>query len=403
MSRAPRVVVVCNPGSEREAALARAAAGAGLAPPLVVPWLELLRGEVSLAAALAGAPGAALRLESPGEEPRVERELLALGAGVDDPEQPDAARLPAAAARALPDDPGRLQHPRQWFLGLRAALDGVTRALAGAPACVVTTPPEDVALLFDKPRCHARLAAAGVPVPLALRGADGGPLRGWDELRRRMAAARTPRVFVKLSCGSSGSGIVALELRGERVAARTTVSLTEVPGGPPALHNVARPRRETDPARVATIVDALCREGAHVEAWVPKAGLAGRPFDLRVVVIAGRPRHVVVRTSPGPITNLHLGGPNRRGDPEAARARVGEAAWGRALDAAAAAAACFPRSLQVGVDVAIHACGRGVAVLEVNAFGDLLRRALHEGQDPHAAELAALQAGWRGAPLLVGA
>jgi hypothetical protein len=398
---ASRLVVVCNPGSEREAALARAAAAAGLAPPLVVPWLGLLRGEVSLEACLTS--GSVLRLESPGEEPRVERELLALGAEVEDREQPDAARLPAAAARALPDDPGRLLHPRQWFLGLRAALEGVARTIARAPGCVVTTPPADVALLFDKPRCHARLAAAGVPVPVALLGEGRGAVRGWSELRRRMAEARTPRVFVKLACGSSASGIVALELRGERVAARTTVSLTEVAGGAPVLHNVARPRRETDPGRVAAIVDALCREGAHVEAWVPKAGLAGRPFDLRVVVIAGRPRHVVVRTSPGPITNLHLGGQNRRGDPEAARARVGEAAWGRALDAAAAAAACFPGSLQVGVDVAIHAGGERVAVLEVNAFGDLLRRALHEGQDPHAAELAALQAGWTGAPLLVGA
>ena len=49
-----RLVVVCNPGSEREVALARAAAAAGLAPPRVVPWLELLRGEVSLGAALEG-------------------------------------------------------------------------------------------------------------------------------------------------------------------------------------------------------------------------------------------------------------------------------------------------------------------------------------------------------------
>ena len=44
---------------------------------------------------------------------------------------------------------------------------------------------------------------------------------------------------------------------------------------------------------------------------MPKAGLAGHVFDLRVVVIAGRARHAVVRMSRGPMTNLHL--LNRRG------------------------------------------------------------------------------------------
>ena len=40
-----------------------------------------------------------------------------------------------------------------------------------------------------------------------------------------------------------------------------------------------------------------------------------------MVVIAGRPTHVVVRTEPGPMTNLHLG--NVRGDLAALRAAAG--------------------------------------------------------------------------------
>jgi hypothetical protein len=46
---------------------------------------------------------------------------------------------------------------------------------------------------------------------------------------------------------------------------------------------------------------------------MPKAGIDGRTFDLRVLVIAGRARHAVARLSRGPMTNLHL--LNERGDP----------------------------------------------------------------------------------------
>ena len=34
------------------------------------------------------------------------------------------------------------------------------------------------------------------------------------------------------------------------------------------------------------MVDSLCRERAQAERWVPKAGLPGGTFDLRVVAIA---------------------------------------------------------------------------------------------------------------------
>ena len=121
---------------------------------------------------------------------------------------------------------------------------------------------------------------------------------------------------------------------------------------------------------VAALVDALAPDGLHVEAWLPKASIGGRAFDLRVVVVAGTPTHAVVRTSRHPMTNLHLGG--ARGDLSAVRERLGEDGWRRALEICARAAACFPGSLMVGVDLLVGVGGRRLAVAEVNAFGDLL-------------------------------
>src|SRR5690606_33743462 len=114
-----------------------------------------------------------------------------------------------------------------------------------------------------------------------------------------------------------------------------------------ALHNSLRVRRVTGEREVAALVDALAPERLHVERWWPKASLGdGRAADLRVVVVAGRATHAVVRTSRSPMTNLHLGG--QRGDLAAAVAAAGEN-WAAALETAERAAACFPGTLCVGV------------------------------------------------------
>lgn len=84
----------------------------------------------------------------------------------------------------------------------------------------------------------------------------------------------------------------------------------------------------------------------------------------------GTPTHAVVRAGRGPMTNLHLGGV--RGDLGAVTAALGPRGWERALEICARAAACFPGSLAVGVDLMIGVDWREFAVAEVNAFGDLL-------------------------------
>ena len=81
---------------------------------------------------------------------------------------------------------------------------------------------------------------------------------------------------------------------------------------------------------------------------------------------------------------------DRRGDPEAIRSRMGPAAWESALCSCERAAGLFPKSLYAGVDLVIASGFRSHAVLEINAFGDLLPGVTDRGMDPYTAELAAL-------------
>jgi hypothetical protein len=348
-------------------------------PARLVPWAEVIARTGALRAAIG--PRTVVRIESPGGSFEADRALLAAGAEVADADGDTraASRIPRAGALALAPERGRILFPRQWYLGLRAALSRIDAETAGARR---TADPQDIACMFDKPACHARLAAAGVPVPDAQAI---GCIRGYTHLRARMDALGWEKVFVKLSHGSSASGVVALRTGRLGPRAFTTVERVAAPGGD-RLYNTKAIRLYTREAEIAAVVDALAREGLHVEPWLPKATLGNRPLDLRVVTIAGAPRHTVVRLGRTVITNLHAGG--RRGDLAALAAKLGGEAVAGARRAAGGAAAAFPSSLMTGTDVLLDPAGRAT-VLEVNAFGDLLPGALDRGEDTYEAQLAA--------------
>ncbi|GAA2855464.1 hypothetical protein GCM10010517_13630 [Streptosporangium fragile] len=361
------LTVVGTPGERRVTMFADACVRHGLAGPAVVSWTSVLRGEeVRLA------PGTLVRIDSPGED--AEADALLRG----------------------PGEPSRVGGGARWHAAFTAGTARVREAVGRTPGAVLLADPGEIAVMFDKRLCHARLAAAGVPVPPALPG----PVRDYAELRRRMDEARWGRVFVKPAHGSSASGVIALHASGDRVKAVTSAELT---GG--ELYNSLRVRSYEDEADLAVIVDRLAADGLHVERWFPKASLAGRVIDLRVVVVDGTPTHAVVRAGRSPMTNLHLGG--GRGDLGAVTAHLGPDGWARALAVCARAAACFPGSLAVGVDLMIGADWRGLAVAEVNAFGDLLPRleglpgSGAEGLDTYGAQVRAILA--RYAPVGAGA
>lgn len=351
-----RFAVVGNPENRRVSLFADAVRAAGLPGPRVVAWRDVLH---------EGGAGFAsdeiVRVDSPGENPEVDR--LLRGAM----------------------DPTRVEGSARWYARFTAAL----RTLRGG---IRLDDPDDLAVLFDKRACHGVLDAAGVPVPASpTSGPGGAPVRGWDDVRALMREHRMSRLFVKPAHGSSASGVLAVEAGAGRIRATTSVELA--PDG--ALHNSLRVRRYDSERDIATIVDALAPDGLHLERWVPKAAQQGRAADLRVVVVAGRATHAVVRTSRTPLTNLHLGG--SRGDLATARHAVGAAGgrWTDVLEVCERAASCFPRTLCVGVDLLPAIGWRRAFVGEVNAFGDLLPRLTGlpgsgaEGLDTYAAQVAA--------------
>lgn len=333
------VRVLCHRGHRRFELYAAAAAAAGrTAVPLT--WGELVGHTVS------GTwpdlpPDAEVRVDSPGEDAEVEAQLRALG------------------GHHEPLAHGEIGGGAAWVEGMLA----VVRHLAAAPGGVrLDTSADDLAVLFDKRATHARLDAAGVPVPAA------GPAVSqlWD---------RPGRWFVKPAHGSSGSGVVALQVGRDRLEALAPV---EVVDGVP--FNDFEVRRHRDDA-ARDLVELLAARGPlHVERWFPKAMLGPHRTDLRVVVVDGVARNVVARGSRTPMTNLHLG--NARLDLAEVRARAG-GAWSGFLAVAEAAAACFTDTRCVGVDVLVGSDWRRCAVAEVNAFGDLLPGSLHEGRSTY--------------------
>jgi hypothetical protein len=371
----PGFVIVGNPESRRVTLFQAALQGLGLPPARIVPWADLIANHADLGGVVRA--GDVVRIESPGKEFAVERALIALGA--DEPDDSRYDRVSRATAEQLSFDKGAMLYPRQWFLGLRAALARVAQQLAACPPHRLMAAPEDILAMFDKRSCHARLLAAGVPVPRAL-----GAIHGFDELLAAMEQGRCQRVFVKLAHGSSASGVVAYQTAGGQHHATTTVEAVGSDGGL-RLYNSRRLRTSTDPREIAVIVDALCRHGVHVEQWLPKAGISGRTFDLRVVVIAGQARHTVVRLSRGPMTNLHL--LNTRGELSPVIARMGPAAWEATRRSCEAAMAAFPASLYAGIDLLIASDFRRHAILELNAFGDLLPDLLWDGDDTYTSEI----------------
>src|SRR5262249_9464954 len=94
-----------------------------------------------------------------------------------------------------------------------------------------------------------------------------------------------------------------------------------------------------------------------------------------------------------PMTNLHL--LNERGDEVAVRERVGRSAWDAAMRDCELAMECFPESLYAGIDLLFTPDFRRQAVIEVNAFGDLLHVVFWQGQETSAAEVRAMAGAWK--------
>lgn len=372
----PRFAILGNPANRRVEFFQRALASRGHASAHVLSYRDLLGGSRSVADLPANSW---VRIESPGEDFAVEKDLLAAGEEAAIREGGPCIR--ASKLGTLSEDPGRVLFPRQWYLGYCELLQRIQTGFMDRGDLRPLSSPADIEVMFDKELCHRACEAAGVSVPRAI-----GSVGSFDELVARVESAGMQRIFIKLANSSSASGVVALRLSKGKFEAVTTAEM--VAHGPEVrLYNSLQIRRYTRLEDVRVLIDSLAPHRVHVEEWLPKAALSGRVFDVRVVVIAGEPQHLVVRTSRGPITNLHLG--NRRGDADALLSALGEYGREELFETCRRVARQFAGSMQMGIDVLFTPGLRQHYVLEVNAFGDLLPRVTHQGKDTYEAQVDA--------------
>lgn len=351
MSR-PRYVAIANPDGLRW----RAYAAELLAfwrqrdaePEVeVIPWDEVTARDGCLDGLTAFDRPAVVRLESPGRDWAVTRQLLAAGARAWPEESADWL--------ALPPRKGWQVRPGLLYAGFCRVLHGLRRSFDARPQLTPTACPLAVAELFDKRATSARLAAAGVPVPPSL-----DPPATPAELIEAVRARRFAPAYVKLNTGSSASAIAVLHTHPEPRAVATLTCIGD------EYYSTRKLARHAG-VSLQALLAFLLREGACVQRGLRMTQVDGQNCDVRVVVVRGEPAFTVFRVAPGPMTNLHLGG--RRGDPARCRAALTPRAWLDGLDACVAAAALY-RSAMVGVDLLFEAGSLRPFVLEVNAFGD---------------------------------
>ncbi|MEM8713750.1 MAG: STM4014 family protein, partial [Planctomycetota bacterium] len=339
----------------------------GFDRPYLLSYEDLLTGQ-SLSDAIP--EGAIFRVESWGDEPVVEQLLIASGDGPDLDSSVDFGRY---------DDQVALKK------GVEAMLLGVQAVLAERPDVQVMNAPDAVLDMLDKRRARERLVAAGVPVA---PGLDDLEIREPTDLRRAMARAGWGQVFVKPRWGSSAAGIIALRSSGGRIASYSTLELVGADDSDGAtedkLYHSVRVRREDRVDRIDRLLRPILQAGAVVERWIPKRAhpQSRKAMDFRVVCIGGEPQHSVIRTSPSPITNLHLGNARESFDEFANQCPKAAAA---VYDVARLAAAAFPSSMTVSADVLLERERDRALVLEVNSFGELLHRVTINGADAYEA------------------
>ncbi|MGB2130792.1 MAG: STM4014 family protein [Marinobacterium sp.] len=330
--------------------------------------------EASLPADLLNHPGPVhVRVESASHNLEAVRHLVALGES--ESLQQDFAPVPANTLAQLQQGAylpaagfyyGVKQRLQQWQQQLLNS--GVEHHWMNSPAHILA--------VSDKHACHQTLHRAGVAVPDA-RYDIHQPEQLWSLLQQ----PGWRRVFIKPRFGAGGSGIIALTHHGPgNLHALTTL---EYDNG--QWFNCIRPRTLKGVAQIAPLIELLAESGLIVEKWIPKLKHKQRECDSRLLVIDGQIQLGVVRSSSGPITNLHL--LNQRHPIEELWQLLPESALSALRADMATLAELYPHSIQLAVDVAFHQYQRRHRVLEINAFGDFLQRVTAQGYNSYELQL----------------
>lgn len=357
-----KFTIVGNPENRRVTAFCDTVQQLGYAMPQVISYAGWLSGQETPIISKENI----VKIDSPGENDAVRSMLIAKGGCI----------------TSAPDEFGIIKNMRPWYTGYCNWLQEMQAVIDDQQLQWVMNQPAEIQLQFNKPECQLWLQKQNVPVPHRLAG-----FTNYDELVALMNIHGMHKVFIKPAHASSASGVIAFRKTGERVQAVTSAEMVQTINGL-QLYNSLNVRTYTSEQQIANLINQLIPEKVFAEEWLPKATLQGRYFDVRVLTISGRARHMVIRTSSNVITNLHLG--NRRGNMNEFIAAVGNDKLDEIKQRAEQAAACFPGSLYMGIDILLTADLKKTAVLEVNAFGDLLPGLLHEGETCYEAQIRAM-------------
>jgi hypothetical protein len=354
--------IIGNPENRRVTAYCDTVQQLGYAMPQVISYAGWLSGHEQPVIPA----NSIVKIDSPGENDAVRAMLIAKGGCI----------------TSQPGEFGIIKNMRPWYTGYCKWLQEMEAVISEQQLQGVMNHPAAIQLQFNKPECQLWLQKQGVAVPHRLAG-----FSHYDELVALMNVHGLHKVFIKPAHASSASGVIAFRKAGQRVQAVTSAEMAPTANGW-QLFNSLNVRTYTSEPEIATLINQLIPEQVFAEEWLPKATLQGRYFDVRVLTIAGKARHTVLRTSSNVITNLHLG--NRRGNMNEFIAAIGADKLNEIKQLAEQAAACFPNSLYMGIDILLTAGLKKTVVLEVNAFGDLLPGLLHDGESCYEAQINAM-------------
>lgn len=368
----PRFVIIGNLANRRVTMFQAELAERSMLPAIEIAYADLIANPT----VFDGLPDEPLliRQDSAGEDDAVTRGLMEWG--YEEAHALGLSCMTPSALRAGPLPHGILTAPRQLHFGFLRALSLIEAAAAKRPNWRLLSPPASIATLFDKRETSKQWQALEVPTPLCL-----DDVHDYDDMRARVVDKGWRSVYVKISCSSSASGL-AIFTPGEPDRILTTLEHT-----PEAYYNSLKLRRYSDSRRVREIIGFFLEQGAQVECATPKARMGRAFFDLRIVAIAGEPVFAVVRKSPHPITNLHLGG--ERGDWKQFRDKIDDESWA-AIDESCRQVAAQARCHCIGIDVLVEPDWKTHRILEANAFGDLLPRLRRRGKSVYGWQIDAL-------------
>lgn len=364
-------IIIGNPENRRVTLFQEELKKKGLPQAEVIPYLSLLKKEISLSDYLQ--PKSLVRIDSPGENFQVEREIIALG---------EICEGRDIGASALEESLGEIRYPSLWFSGFKTLMNSILREVENcSPEHRWYNHPDEIVTMFDKSGTKELLSRNGI------RTTSIHPqITSCEEFREYVREERLSRLFIKLNSSSSASGVAAYEYSRKRGAEQiyTTIEI-DLTAGRPRFFNSLKVKKYSDRESIERVLDFLFAQGALIEKWIPKSLYEKSAYDLRVLAVDSRMCQKIGRLSSSPMTNLHLG--NRRVDPEALH--ISEELWEDISDSVKRTMVLFPKSLYAGLDVIVPRGGGNPVILEVNAFGDLLPNIYFQGNESYGTEIEA--------------